>query len=247
VEPENRLVARNLEREWNEKLGEVERLEREYAIWPKPTMLVASAEERERVLALAQDMPTIWQASTTTNVERKQLLRFLIKDVTLTKREKTIHIGIRWQTEALTEVEIPNPMQALSTSPVVVKRVRELAATHTDRQIAAVLNEENLTSQKGKVFTRRIVKSLRKRYEIPTGCPAGPWACPNGRRGDGRYSIRAAAEELNVSESTISNWCLSGRLDSVQSVPGSPRWIKLTSEDIAALRKPVRRKLHSRR
>ena len=84
-------------------------------------------------------------------------------------------------------------------------------------------------------------------YEIPTGCPAGPWACPNGRRGDGRYSIRAAAEALNVSESTISNWCLSGRLDSTQAVPGSPRWIKLTSEDIAALRKPVRRTLHSRR
>ena len=247
VEPENRLVARNLEREWNEKLGEVEHLEREYAKWPKPTMLVASAEERERVLALAQDMPMIWQASTTTNVERKQLLRFLIKDVTLTKREKTIHIGIRWQTEAFTELEIPNPMQALCTSPVVVKRVRELAATHTDRQTAAVLNAENLTSQQGKVFTNEIVKSLRRRYKIPRGCPEGPRLCPSGRRGDGRYSTRAAAEALNVSESTIRSWCLSGRLESMQAVPGSPRWIKLTSEDIAALRKPIRRSLHSRR
>jgi hypothetical protein len=101
VDPENRLVARNLERDWNEKLTEIERLEREYATSPRPTALLASPEERERVLALAQDMPTVWQASTTTYVERKQLLRFLIKDVTLAKRETTIHIGIRWQTEAL--------------------------------------------------------------------------------------------------------------------------------------------------
>jgi hypothetical protein len=154
---------------------------------------------------------------------------------------------IRWQTEAFTEVEIPNPMQALSTSPVVVKRVRELAATHTDREMAAVLNEERLTSQQGKAFTEQIVKSLRRRYKIPGVCPEGPWLCPDGRRGDGRYSIRGAAEALNVSESTIRNWCLAGRLDSIQAVPGGHRWIKLTAEDIAALRKPVPRCRHSQR
>ena len=109
VEPENRLVARTLEREWNEKLEEIQRLEYEYAELPRPTARLASPKERQRIVSLAQDLPTVWHASSTTHAERKRLLRFLIQDVTLTTKETTIHIGIRWQTEALTELEIPRP------------------------------------------------------------------------------------------------------------------------------------------
>ena len=53
VDPDNRLVARSLERDWNEKLTEVEQLQREYATLPKPTALLLTAEERQRILALA--------------------------------------------------------------------------------------------------------------------------------------------------------------------------------------------------
>ena len=77
VEPENRLVARTLEQDWNEKLAEVERLERDALTWPKPTALLLSPPERQRILALAQDLPTLWQADTTTSSERKQLLQVL--------------------------------------------------------------------------------------------------------------------------------------------------------------------------
>jgi predicted site-specific integrase-resolvase len=65
-------------------------------------------------------------------------------------------------------------------------------------------------------------------------------ACPDGRRGDGRYSSRAAAELLNVDRSTIALWCRSGKLDAVQDVPLSTYWIELTPEIIAKLRKPER-------
>lgn len=86
VEPEHRLVARTLERDWNDKLAAVERLERDALTWPKPTVLLISPSERQRILALAQDLPTLWWADTTTSGERKQLLRCLIKDVTLTRK-----------------------------------------------------------------------------------------------------------------------------------------------------------------
>src|SRR2546421_3173895 len=102
IDPENRLVARSLERDWNEKLTEVEQLQREYATLPKPTALLITPHERERILALAHDIPTVWHAPTTSHAERKQLVRYLMKDVTLTKREKDIEVRIRWQTEALT-------------------------------------------------------------------------------------------------------------------------------------------------
>ena len=71
VEPEHRLVARSLEQEWNAKLADVERLEREEATRPSSTAGLVSPG-RQRVLALAQDLPTVWQAPTTTHVERKQ-------------------------------------------------------------------------------------------------------------------------------------------------------------------------------
>jgi hypothetical protein len=244
VEPENRLVARNLERDWNEKLAEVERLEREYLTLPQPPALVVNPEERERILALAQDLPTIWQAETTTYTERKQLLRFLIKDVTITRQETTIHLGLRWQTEALTELDIPRPKRSsdfLRTSATVLERIRTLAPTHTDRQIAAVLNQNELTTGIGQPFTGSKVRWVRRKYAIATGCPEAPSACPTGQRADGRYCTQAAAELLNVCDSTILRWCEVGRLDSLQAVPNGPRWIKLTPELIAQLRKPTRR------
>src|SRR6266699_2199207 len=126
LEPGNRLVARSLERDWNAKLTEVEQLQREHAALPKPAALLITPQERERILALAQNVPAVWHASTTSQAERKQLLRYLIKDVTLTKREQMIEVRIRWQTEALTDLTVPRPKlvaDARRTAPQVVARV----------------------------------------------------------------------------------------------------------------------------
>ncbi len=245
VEPEHRLVARSLERDWNAKLAEVERLEREYAAVPPPMVHVVNPAERQRILALAQDLPAVWQAPTTTPAERKQLLRCLVKDVTLTKEATTIHIGIRWQTEACTTLAIPRPRRSADvrrTDAAVVQRIRELAPRHTDREIAAHLNAEGRVSGLQGRFTVSKVQWLRYQHGIASGCPAGPLACPHGHRGDGRYTARAAAALLNVSVTTIAAWCAAGRLDGTQAVPHGPWWVQLTPEVIAALRKPVRRR-----
>ena len=249
VDPENRLVARSLECDWNAKLVDVERLEREYATAPRPARLVASPEERARILRLAQDFPTIWQASTTSNAERKQLLRFLIKDVTLTRREDDIHLGVRWQTGAVSERTIARRKRVdeiWRTPDEVITRIRALATHQTDRQIAAQLNVEGLTTGVGQEFDRVCVRRVRLKYDIPAGCPEMPNPREDRPRGDGRFSAKTAARLLNVSLSTISQWCRNGKLDSVQSIPGSPRWITLTPEIIARLRKPVKRSYKKR-
>jgi DNA invertase Pin-like site-specific DNA recombinase len=242
VEPENRLVARSLEREWNEKLTALDRLEREYATHPTPESLIVNKEERARILALAQDVPLVWYAPTTTAAERKQLLRLLIKDVTLTKQSTTIGIAVRWQTEACSLLNVARPQRAADakrTAPAVIARIRELARTQTDNQIAARLNTEGFHSGNGGTFSCSKIQWIRSVYQIKTACPQGPAACPQGQRGDGRYSARAAAALLNVTVYTIAEWCKAGKLDGQQRVPRGPWWVILTPELITALRKPV--------
>jgi DNA invertase Pin-like site-specific DNA recombinase len=242
VEPENRLVARSLERDWNEKLTALDRLEREYAAHPTAGSLVVNKEERARILALAQDVPLVWHAPTTTAAERKQLLRLLIKDVTLTKQPTTIAIAVRWQTKAGSTLAVARPQRAADakrTAPAIIARIRALASTHTDEQIASCLNTEGFRSGSGGPFSTSKVAWIRYIHHIQNGCPRGPAACPTGQRGDGRYSARAAAALLNVNVSTIAHWCQTGQLDGVQAVPHGPRWIRLTPELITTLRKPV--------
>ena len=245
VDPDNRLVARSLERDWNEKLSAVEQLQREYASLPKLTALLLTPKARQRLLALAHNVPAVWHAPTTSQAERKQLLRYLITDVTLTKREQGIDVRIRWQTQALTDLLVARPKRvadARRTDPQVVARVRELAPTHTATQIAAQLNEEGWRAGLGGSFTASKVDWIRAAYDIVLACPEGPGFCPTGQRGDGRYSALAAAELLNVNVSTIADWCTSGRLECVRAGMHGPRWITLTPEIIAELRKPVQQR-----
>src|SRR5205814_9308980 len=175
VDPDNRLVARSLEREWNEKLAEVEKLEREHTLLPKPAALLLTTAQREQIRRLAHDLPAIWHASTTTFVERKQLMRWLIKDVTLSKRGNVIDVAIRWQTEALTALSIPRykiSWAERQTSPHVVERVREWSPTQTATQIATRLDEQRVRPGLGGRPTARKVDSSAIGYSVPLASPS---------------------------------------------------------------------------
>jgi hypothetical protein len=244
VDPENRLVGRTLERDWEARLAEVEHLERESATRPDRSIRLVDPAERARILALAQDLPALWNAATTTNGERKQLLGYLIKDVCLNRGETMIEVSIRWQTEACTVLSIPRPQRSCDkrrTDPAALTRLRELAADTTDRRIAEILNQEGFRSGTKGCFTPNRVKQLRYIYSITSGCPEGPSACAGAFRADGRCPSKTAADWLQVNVSTVNAWCQSGVLDGIQAVPHGPWWIKLTPETIARLRKPARR------
>jgi DNA invertase Pin-like site-specific DNA recombinase len=244
VDPENRLVARTLERDWEARLAEVERLERESTARPTLSTRLVDPTERARILALARDLPSLWQAVTTTQVERKQLLGFLIKDVCLTRGDTTIEVAIRWRTEACTVLNIPRPKrscEARRTDPAALARLRALAVDTSDSRIAQILVREGFRSGTGRPFTTNIVKQIRYSYSIPSGCPDRPALCGDGHRADGRCTASVAADLLNVTVSTIADWCQSGLLDGIQSTSHGPWWIRLTPETIARLHKPTRR------
>ena len=170
VRPEHRLVADTLERQWNEKLATLKQAEEEYARLTTGAGRNLSAAARERIRALATDLPRVWRDPRTPARERKRMLRLLIEDITL-MRDRVIHLHIRWKGGATTSLECPLPRRAPDlrrTPSAIVNQICELTTQHTDQEIAEILNTSRLRSGTGQVFTGRIVMYLRLGYEIPS-------------------------------------------------------------------------------
>jgi hypothetical protein len=243
VEPEYRLVARSLARDWNEKLTALDQRERDSAEMRPTAWSPVSEAERQGIMDLVHDLPAVWRAKTITHAARKHGGRLLMKDVMLTKLEQVGRVDVRWQTHACSTLDVPRPKPAYvvrRTAPEVIACIRQWAPDHTASEIAERLNQEGYRSGQGSAFTASKVDWLRYAYGIKSGCPLGPAACPSGQRGDGCYRARTAADLLNVTVYTIADWCKAGKLDGVQVAPRGPWWVQLTPELRGAWRKPVR-------
>lgn len=167
VDPDNRLVARTLESQWEAALHEVERLESEIARQQSQPALNLDATQRQQLAELVHDLPQVWQAETTAWTDRKDLLQLLIADVTLTRQETDILVQIRWHTNELEAHTVPLPVRGAPPVPeTVVERVRALSQSLTDGQIADELHQAGIETPQGKPFTARRVQGLRRRYEI---------------------------------------------------------------------------------
>ena len=146
VEPENRLVARSLERVWEEKLRQAEAVEQAYEAWRGAQAGALADTECAEVLGLAQDLLRVWQAATAE--ERKRMLRLVVREVALDqKRERgLVWIRITWQTGATSEHRVRRSAQGYADyagTAQLERRIRELnAAGMMDREIAERLNAE---------------------------------------------------------------------------------------------------------
>ncbi len=168
VRPENRLVADSLERQWNEKLVRLAKLEEEHAKGSTADDEDLSPEAKQRIQALASDLASVWKDPRTQARDKKRMLRLLIEDVTLKRGEK-IQISIRWKGGATTCLEQKLPLSATDlrrTPAAIVEQIRSLAMEQTDAQIAQSLNHRGLRSGTGKPFTRLIVRHIRTAYGI---------------------------------------------------------------------------------
>lgn len=166
VEPENRLVARTLEQEWNARLEELASLEKEYAEVKGKLPFELTTEQREKILALAQDLPRLWHAATTRPSQRKEILRLLIEDVTLRNVDEpwSVSVAIQWRTGTLTEHQAKRPLpHPQTTDEKVVTRIDALYKTKTDAEVAALLNAEGYRSGYDKPFTEERVCYIRGR------------------------------------------------------------------------------------
>jgi DNA invertase Pin-like site-specific DNA recombinase len=166
VEPENRLVARTLERDWNVRLEDVQRLEKEYEKIRQTPPFTITQEQQERIRALAEDLPRLWTSPTTRNSQRKQLLRILIEDVTLCNQDDpwSVLIKIHWKTGLVSQHRAERVKQwPHTTTSDVIDRIEQLYLNHTDQEVADLLNKEGYHSGYGNRFTVHCVSHIRHR------------------------------------------------------------------------------------
>jgi DNA invertase Pin-like site-specific DNA recombinase len=238
-EPENRLVARELEGRWNQQLRLLADLEAEYRHEQERGLAPLTDDERAALGRLVGDVPALWAAADTTMADRKRLVRCLLREVVLLRDDQprarggvTI-IRIGWCSGAWTELRAhrPGSGEMACTPESLLDRIRALAQQQPDDRVAALLNAEGLRTRTGLPWTYSRVGLVRHRHGIPTTCPIVPQA--DGPRGDGRVSVATVAAQLGVARSVIGRWCRCGFLDAEQKATLDPRWIRLTADDLA--------------
>jgi DNA invertase Pin-like site-specific DNA recombinase len=171
VDPDHRLVAATLEQRWNEKLQALQDLEQAYQAAQTEAHFTLTEAEQSDIRRLAHDLPAVWQAPSTTDRERKQLLRFLIAEVQLdgVATAGAIDIRVTWRSGALTTRRIARlkvGAWAPRTEARVIVRIRDLAPTHRVAQIVEILNAEGLRSAHGRVLREHHVLYLARRHHI---------------------------------------------------------------------------------
>jgi hypothetical protein len=237
VDPDNRLVARELERRWNTALGALETLDSEYALRRRTDLMPLSAAERAEIRRIAADLPGLWRAETTMPVDRKRLLRLAVAAVTVTvdRTTRRVDVVILWTggaTSTHTAFLPPVGIHA-TTDAAVIARIRELSSELPDHAIAHALNALGLRTRTGKGWTYERVRSMRKQHGIPTGCPIRTGSLEP--RADGRLSARAAATRLGVTPSLVHLWVRHGIITCDQRCRCSKQWVQLTDADITRL------------
>jgi len=239
VDPENRLVAADLEQRWNARLLTVRALEQERDMLAASPQSALTDAERSRLLALGADVEQAWRSPAASSATRKRIVRTLIDEIVVRVENDSLDAVIRWQGGDHTALSVPKNhvgQHRWSTDADVVELVTELARQLPDQSIAAVLNRAGKTTGRGNGWTRSRVCFLRNHRNI------APYR--SGERAErGEVTLDEAADILNVSEATVRRLIATGILPAHQFCKGAP-WV-IRSADLE--QENVRRAADDRR
>jgi hypothetical protein len=229
VEPENRLVARGLETAWESRLRDLAAAETELRRREQQRPSAISPKQLQAIQRLGSDIRQVWSATTTTDRDRKELLRTLLEEVVLNlkRAEGHAHLTLRWRGGAFTTLDVPVPRfrpMGPRTDEDTISLLRRLAALYPDEVIAGILNRQGRKTATGERFTANQVGSLRRYRGIPRYQP--PASPPNGEL----VSIRKAAQILGMNTSSIHRWLADGFIAGEQVTPGAPWQIRMNDE-----------------
>ena len=228
VDPYNRLVARGLEAEWEARLRELGEAELAIADREKQQPRALSDQDRAAISALGGDLRRVWNAATTTDRDRKELLRSVLEEVIVTvdRVKQEAHLALRWRGGAIHEHVVDlrrNTQSPNRTAEETVDLVRRLAVHYPDAVIAGILNRQGRATARGMRFTANRVSSLRTHWEIPR--------CEQTGSNDGELvTVQKAADLLGIAASTVHRWINDGFIAAEPITPGAPWQIRVTDD-----------------
>jgi excisionase family DNA binding protein len=238
-EPENRLVARSLEARWEARLTDLADAEAALAAQRSARPELPSPGQLAATIA---DLPALWSAPTTSDKDRKRLLRTLLGDVTITpsaENPSQITAGLRWKSGATQQVCLTrrkNAIQLRSTDPAAIELARRIGPGLDNAALAAALNDAGHRTGTGQPFDSTAAGNLRNYHHIPYP----------GLLQDGELTPRQVAERVGVSAATIHYWIKDGYLPARRGVAG--RWcIPFPPETEAACRARAAGSAHQHR
>jgi DNA invertase Pin-like site-specific DNA recombinase len=211
VEPENRLVARELERRWEEALAEQGRLTEEYERFCRSQPATLSAAEQEQIRSLARDIPQLWHADTTTVAERQRLIRFLIEQIEVGVQGETdqVEVAIHWAGGFVSRHTLTRAVQRyeqLADYTRLRERIGELrAAGKSMAAVARCLNQEGFRPPKrAPRFTSGMVAGF-----LAKGGRSGPRPVALSATGllqRGEWLLTDLARHLGMPSATLHRW-----------------------------------------
>jgi hypothetical protein len=245
TEPEHRLVARTLERRWDEALSTQRQLEEEYDRFVREEPRQLGTEERARIRELSRDISALWNAPGTTAADRKAIIRHLVEKVMVHVKHDSEHVDvtIHWHGGFTSQHEVVRPVlrfeQLRGYEQLKDRIVRYRGAGDTAVQIAAELNREGFRTPKTKKeYTRDAVQKLIARFGLVNAKAA------DGEPGPNEWWLTDLSRALDVNEGKLRSWAVRGWLYA-RRTPKLGRWIVWA--DGPERRRLTRLKEHSRR
>lgn len=241
IEPENRLVGRELEKQWEEALRSQRDMEEAYTRFRSEQMRTLAPEDRDRILSLAADIPSLWEASSTTPIDRKAIIRCLVEQVVIHVAERTEAVGvtIRWAGGFESHHETQRSVaryEQLRDFDRLCERILELReARKPASQIAANLNQDGFRTPRGKLFQAETVRTLLSRRRLSR---SDKHEEPNDSTSLGaeQWPMSRLVKELEIPLSTLCRWCRCGWVQAVKTPAG--RWrIWTNSEEFVRFRR----------
>ena len=231
ADPENRLVVRSLEANWDQKLKDLEKLKQDYALHCSRKLWSPSEKEEEDIRRLAERIPEIWSSPLTTPKDKKRIIRILVEDVTVfaEKRCRDFSIGIRFRSGKCEKLSLEKSLPAPDRkrhSADTVNMIREFSSIMDDHEIAEQLNRAEVTTPDGKAFTTASVRWLRYKHHIPG-------LFQTEKQG---ISVSEAASLLGISSNRVYSGISSGKIPARKGRPGWPWIIMIDSSNIETIK-----------
>jgi excisionase family DNA binding protein len=227
VDPDNRLVAGELERRWNDRLAAVAQLEDQIRSMSCEQPSAVSDDERTMLLALAEDLPALWNHPAASVETHKRILRAVLKEIIVTAEAGRLHLVLHWQGGDHTRLEVMKNRSGQNrwkTDVATEQLVCELARLLPDHSIAPVLNRLGIRSAKGQTWTQLRVRNFRGAHQIPV--------YREGERAERHELVLSeAASRLGVHKMTIVRLIQDGLLPARQVCAGAPYAIR--EDDLA--------------